>query len=280
MDAIQLLSTHPTVLNDVPSRTTVLEHDIDVGNATPIKPHPYRCSPTKREVMKKELDYLVENGFAKPSRSPCSSPCVLPLKSDGMPCFCTDFHEVNAVTVTDSFPLPRIEDRINKVGPAKFITKLDPLKGYWQVPLTPRASDILAFVTPDAFMQYTVMPFGLKNVPATFQRLMQHVLGVVPECSVYLDDVIIYSGDWESHMHTLITVFQRLADASLTVNLAKCEFAKATVTYLGKQVGHGRSDEPSVSFFSLCVSLQSSRVMSSLQLLPLCQSVAVFKNGS
>lgn len=84
------------------------------------------------------------------------------------------------------------------------------------------------------------MPFCLKNAPATFQRLMKHVLDDVPECSVYLDDVMIYSGDWESHMHTLTTVFQSLADASLTVNLAKCEFAKATVTYLGKQVGLGQ----------------------------------------
>lgn len=90
MDAIQLLCTHPTVLNDVPSRTAVLEHDTDVGNATSIKQHPYNCSPAKREVMKKELNYLAENGFAKPSRSPWSSPCVLPLISDGTPRFCTD----------------------------------------------------------------------------------------------------------------------------------------------------------------------------------------------
>lgn len=175
------------MLNDVPSRTTVLEHDIDVGNATPIKQHPYLCSPAKKEVMKKELDHLIENGFAKPSRSPWSSPCVLPSKSDGTPRFCTDFCKVNAATVTDSFPLPCIEDCVDKVSPAQFITKLDLLKGYRQVPLTPRASDISAFVTPNAFLQYTVMPFGLKNAPAAFQ---QHVLGDILECSVYLVDVM------------------------------------------------------------------------------------------
>lgn len=98
-------------------------------------------------------------------------------------------------------------------------------------------------------MQYTVIPFGLKNAPATFQRLMQEVLGDVPNCSVYLDDMVVFSSDWKSHLSVLREVFQRLADASLTLNLAKCEFGKATVTYLGKQVGHGQvwPVEPKVS---------------------------------
>lgn len=130
-----------------------------------------------------------------------------------------------------------MDDLIDRVGPTTFISKLDLLRGYWQVPLTPCASNISAFVTPDPFMQYTVMPFGLKNAPATFQRLMQHVLGEVPHCSVYLDDVVVYSNDWNSHMASLRAVFQHLADASLTLNLAKCEFGRAMATYLGKQVG-------------------------------------------
>jgi len=84
------------------------------------------------------------------------------------------------------------------------------------------------------------MPFGVKNAPATFQRLMQLVLGNLPNCSVYLVDVVVYSEDWGSHMSSLGMVCQRLEDASLTLNLAKCEFGKATVTYLGKQVGQGQ----------------------------------------
>lgn len=93
------------------------------------------------------------------------------------------------------------------VGPATFISKLDLLKGYWQVPLTPRAFDISAFVTPNAFMQNTVMAFGMKNAPATFQRLMQKVLGDVPSCSVYLDDIVVYSSTWESHLSSLKAIF-------------------------------------------------------------------------
>ncbi len=125
------------------------------------------------------------------------------------------------------------------VGSAAFVTKLDLLKGYWQVPLTPRASEISAFVTPDSFLQYTVLAFGMRNAPATFQRLMQKVLSGVQNCEAYLDDVVVYSNCWEDHMKTLNTIFTRLADASLTLNLAKCEFAKGEVTYLGKKVGRG-----------------------------------------
>ncbi|CAM4523472.1 unnamed protein product [Leuciscus chuanchicus] len=239
-DVMLLITSHLSLFSDVPSQTTVMCHDINIGTAAPIKQHAYRCPLAKREMMKEEVDYLIRNGLARPSCSPWSSPCLLTPKSDGTLRFCTDFRKVNAVTVPDSFPLPRMEDCIDSIGPAEYITKLDLLKGYWQVPLTPRASDISAFVTPDHFMQYTVMAFGLRNAPATFQRMMHIVLGTVSNCNVYLDDVVVYTNDWTSFMSILTEVFQRLAAASLTLNLAKCEFGKAIVTYLGKQVGHGQ----------------------------------------
>lgn len=84
------------------------------------------------------------------------------------------------------------------------------------------------------------MAFGLRNVPATFQRLINTVLSGVPNCNAYLDDLVLYSLDWSEHLMLLKTVFARLAEAHLTVNLAKCEFGKATITYLGKEVGQGQ----------------------------------------
>ena len=239
-DLVQLVADFPVIFGDVPTRTTVLEHDIDVGRARPIKQHAYRVNPTKRALMRKEVEYLLANGLARPSSSPWSSPCLLQAKSDGSPRFCTDYRKVNAVTVQDSYPLPRMEDCVDNVGSAAFVTKLDLLKGYWQVPLTRRASDISAFVTPDHFMQYEVMAFGMCNAPATFQRLVNIVLAGVPNCNAYLDDVIVYSAGWAEHIKLLKTVFERLAKASLTLNLAKCEFGKATVTYLGREVGQGQ----------------------------------------
>ncbi|KAL2097351.1 hypothetical protein ACEWY4_006558 [Coilia grayii] len=239
-DVQRLILSFSDLFSDVPSRTHVLSHDIDVNNHPPINQHAYRVNPVKREVMSSEVQYLVNYGLARPTSSPWSSPCILVPKPDGTYRFCTDFRKVNTVTKPDSFPLPCMEDCVDRVGSAKYVTKLNLLKGYWQVPLTPRAAEISAFVTPDCFMQYSVMAFGLRNAPATFQRLMWRILAGVPNCEVYLDDIVLHSSSWPSHLQLITTVFTRLRDASLTLNLAKCEFGKATVTYLVKQVGQGQ----------------------------------------
>lgn len=155
---------------------TVLKHDIDVGDHHPVKQNAYCVNPVKREIMKQKTQYLIENGLAVPSSSPWCSPCLLVSKPDGISRFCTDYRKINQLTKLDSYPLPRMEDCIDRIGSAKFVTKLDLLKGYWQVPLTERASEISAFATPDAFLQYNVLAFFLKNTPATFQRLMNKVI--------------------------------------------------------------------------------------------------------
>ncbi len=144
---------------------------------------------------------------------------------------------VNAVTVPDSYPLPRMEDCVDNLGTAKFGSKLDLLKGYCQVPFTERASQISAFVTPDYFLQYTVMAFSMCNAPATFQRLVNSVLAGVSNCNAYLDDLNVYTTTWEEHIQILEQVFAHLASTSLTISLTKCEFGKATLTYLGRQAG-------------------------------------------
>lgn len=111
---------------------------------------------------------------------------------------------------------------MDQVGAAKYVSKFDLLKGYWQVPLSKR-----------------VMPFGLRNAPATFQRLMNRVVAGLAGCAVYLDDLVVYSESWGSHVQRIRALFDRLTEPNLKVNLAKCDFARATVTYLGRVVGQG-----------------------------------------
>lgn len=118
--------------------------------------------------------------------------------------------------------------------------KFDLIKGSWHVPLTSEAQEVAAFVTPSGLYSYTVMPFGLPNAPAIFQRQMNKVVSGLDGCAVYLNDVVIYSNTWPEHLQRNQALFQRLAWARLTVNLAKCEFALATVTYLRKVVGQGQ----------------------------------------
>ena len=113
---------------------------------------------------------------------------------------CADYRKVNSMTKTATFPIPRMDDSIDKVGKAKYVTKFDLLRGFWQVPLTDRTKEISAFATPDGLYQYKVMPFGIKNSPASFQCLINKVTADLEDFEAYIDDVIIYSDTWEEHL--------------------------------------------------------------------------------
>ena len=235
-----VINKYEHLFSDSPTQTNVLFHDVDVGDASPIKQHPYRVNPIKQQYLEKEITYLLENGLIEPSKSNWSSPCILVPKPDGSYRLCTDYRKVNNVTKSDSFPIPRMEDCVDKVGNAQYVTKFDLLKGFWQVPLTDRAKEISAFVVPSGLYQYKVMPFGMKNSPATFQRMMNQVIADIENCEVYIDDIVIYSVDWQVHIKTIEKLFDRLSEANLTINLAKSEFGCAHLTYLGHVVGQGR----------------------------------------
>ena len=114
------------------------------------------------------------------------------------------------------------------------------LKGYWQVPLTQQACEISAFVTPSGLYQYKVMPFGMKNAPATFQRMVNKLVRDIDGCEGDIDDVFIYSDNWSDHIRQIKCFFQIMRESKLTINLMKSEFGKATVKYLGYIVGQGQ----------------------------------------
>ena len=236
----EVITQYREVFPDVPSKTNLIEHDVDVGDSAPIKQHPYRVSPMKKELLDKEVQYMLENDIIEESQSNWSSPCILVPKHDGGFRFCTDFRKVNDKTKSDSFPIPRIADCIDQIGNAKFVSTFDMLKGYWQVPLTQRAREISAFVTPSGLYQYKVMPFGMKNAPATFQRMVNKLVRDIDGCEGYIDDVVIFSDNWSDHIRQIKRFFQIMREAKLTINLMKSEFGKATVKYLGHIVGQGQ----------------------------------------
>ena len=132
-------------------------------------------------------------------------------------CMCTGYRKVNSVTKTDSFPVLRMDDCINNIGQAKYATKFNLLKGFWQIPLMDRAKEISAFVTPDGLYQYKVMPFGMKNWPATFQHLINMIITGLDNCKAYIDDAIIYSEEWDQQIKTIREFFERLSKAKLTI---------------------------------------------------------------
>ena len=236
----EVITQYREVFPDVPSKTNLIEHDVDVGDSAPIKQHPYRVSPMKKELLDKEVQYMLKNDIIEESQSNWSSPCILVPKHDGGFRFCTDFRKVNDKTKSDSFPIPRIADCIDQIGNAKFVSTFDMLKGYWQVPLTRCAREISAFVTPSGLYQYKVMPFGMKNAPATFQRMVNKLVRDIDGCEGYIDDVVIFSDNWSDHIRQIKRFFQIMREAKLTINLMKSEFGKATVKYLGHIVGQGQ----------------------------------------
>jgi len=136
--------------------------------------------------------------------------------------------------------MPKIEDILDQVGQARYISIVDLAKGYWQVPVVKEDRHKMAFVTNNGLYQLKVMPFGLCGAPATFQRMMDQVIkGMNHFASSYLDDLIVFSTSWESHLSNLRAVLDRLNEVMLTTKPSKYQFAMAECTYLGHVVGNG-----------------------------------------
>ena len=236
------LAEYKGVLKDRPGQTTQAEHDIDMGVGVKAeRQRPYRIPQAKLDQAKKEVEMMLELGVIEESNSPWSSPFIMVPKPDGTTRFCVNYKKVNRLSKFDAYPMPLMEEVIERIGPAKYITKLDLCKGYWQVPLTERSMQYTAFATPTGLYQFKYLPFGLHGAPATFQRMMDHLLrGKEEYAAAYMDDLVIFSNDWESHRIHLRDVLETLKQANLTVKPSKCRFGQTHVSYLGHIVGSGQ----------------------------------------
>ena len=175
-------------------RTDMVRHKIQTEGAAPIKQAPRRMPLAKASEAQKAIQEMVSQGVVKPSQSPWSSPVVLVRKKDGSLRFCVDYRRLNAVTKKDSYPLPRIDDCIDSLAGSRWFSTLDLKSGYWQVEMDPADREKTAFSVGFGLWEFDVMPFGLCNAVATFQRLMERVLvGLQPTaCVVYVNDIIVH----------------------------------------------------------------------------------------
>ena len=215
--------------------TSLVQHSIDTGDHPPIKQHPYRTPMIRREQMAKMIDDMQKQGIIQPTSSPWASPVVLVPKKDGTTRFCVDYRRLNAVSRKDVYPLPRIEDILSTLGEANYFSTLDLASGYWQIEMEESSRPKTAFATHQGLFEFTRMPFGLCNAPATFQRLMQVILAGLEWkcCFVYLDDILVASRTFEEHLAHLVEVFSRLRKAGLRLKPKKCAFLRDEVAYLG-----------------------------------------------
>ena len=215
--------------------THCTQHRIETGDSAPIRQYARRIPYSMRSQVASLTEDMLRREVIRPSTSPWASPIVLVKKRDGTYRFCVDYRRLNAVTKSDTFPLPRIDDYLDVLAGAQYFTTLDLASGYWQVAMEPQSVEKTAFVTHAGAYEFLVMPFGLKNAPATFQRLMGEVLAGLPQsvCLDYIDDILVIGVTFEEHLSNLEEVLQRLQRAGLKLKPSKCTLAKEEVTYLG-----------------------------------------------
>ena len=171
-DMYDIVAEFNDVFSTKPGRTNLAEHRIKTRTANPVRQAPYRLPHAYREDVKKDLEEMEKDGIIEPSASEWTSPIVLVPKKDGSLRMCVDYRRLNGVSEVDAYHMPRIDDLIDRLGTAKFMTTLDLTRGYWQVPVAEDSRQHTTFTTPFGLYQFTVMPFGLQGAPATFQRMM------------------------------------------------------------------------------------------------------------
>ena len=167
---------------------------------------------------------MERHGIIAPSSSEWAAPIVLVGKKDGSLRLCIDYRSLNSVSRADAYPMPRIDELIDRLGKAKYLTTFDLTRGYWQIPVAEKYQHKTAFTTRFGLFEFQRMPFGLRGAPATFQRLMERLLwGLEDFVIAYLDDIIIYSHTWDEHLEHVTKVLDRLRQAGLTAKPQKCQ---------------------------------------------------------
>ena len=249
--ALALLQEFADVFSKSPDdlgQTSLVQHQINTGTAPPIRQPPRRLPMSLREEANDAIGRMKQNGIIEPSASPWASPVVLVRKKDGSTRVCVDYRKLNDVTKKDSYPLPRIDESLEALAGNKWFSTLDLRSGYWQVRLDSDDKEKTAFSTGLGLWHFNVMPFGLCNAPATFERLMEQVFRGLPldVCLLYLDDKLVPGKTFKDHLQNLGQVLKRLRKANLKLSPEKTTLFQKEVTYLGHVVGEmGISTDPS-----------------------------------
>ena len=220
-----------------PKREVVHSIEVQPGSE-PTYRTPYRLRPAEQDELEEQVKDLLAQGFIRPSQSPYGAPVLFVPKKDGRWRMCIDYRALNRQTVKDRYPLPRIDTLLDRLGRARIFTKLDLASGYHQIAMDDESIFRTAFTTSLGQWEFVVMPFGLCNAPATFQRLMNTVFATEINrfILVYLDDILIFSESIEEHWEHLRTALERLRKARLYGRIQKCDFLKTRVDYLGYEV--------------------------------------------
>ena len=214
--------------------TEAVHHRLRTTDSIPVA-QPYRRIPPHQlqEVQEHIKGPLAQNVIVE-SHSPYAAPVVIVRKKDGGIRLCVDYRRLNAKTIGDAYPLPRIQESFDTLVGAQFFSTLDLASGYHQIAMHPDDQHKTAFVTPMGLFEYTRMPMGLSSAPATFQRLMQSTMSdfIFQFLLVYLDDLLVYSKTFDEHLAHLDRLLQRIIDAGLKLKMDKCQFLRRQAHHL------------------------------------------------
>ena len=212
------------------------KHRVDTETERPQSRTYYRESPLVQPEIDRQVMELLHHGFIEPSTSMWHSPVVLVKKRDGTYRFTCDFRKLNAVTIKQSFPVPRLEDVWDMIGErkSKFFTTLDLASGFWQIAMDEETKHKTTFVTRNGQYCWNRLPYGLCNSPIRFQKVMNKVLGdlLTKSCLCYCDDILVHSATLEEHLDDIDEVLDKLEEAGLKIKASKCKFAADSMKYL------------------------------------------------
>ena len=233
-----ILNESESIFNDLPGATTTIEHHVRLMDTEPFR-HSYGLPHQLSVQLKEDLETWVRLGIVEKSDSPWCSPLLAVRKRDGSHRFCLDCRKLNSRTVFDGEPIEDAEHIFSSLSRARYLSKLDLASGFWQVPLSETTKPLTAFSTRYGLYQFRVMPFGMVNAPGCFSRLMRTVLQGLDNVSCFIDDILVHSPDWSSHLATLRQVLKRLQEHGLHLKPSKCEIGFTQLQYLGHLVGEG-----------------------------------------
>ncbi|GFX17232.1 retrovirus-related Pol polyprotein from transposon 17.6 [Trichonephila clavipes] len=203
----------------------------------------YRIPESLKIKVDEQIEELVRLDLIEESDAEIAYPIVCVNKKDGTLRLCVDFRALNSESVSDDFPMEDAVELIHSIGRANIITTLDLLKGYWAISMAEDSKNLTSFKTHRQQYRFKVMSFGLKNASTTFQREMNKALSCYREFSrAYIDDIAIFSKNWEEHLLHLDTILTKLSELNFTVNLKKCAFGKTQIKYLGHIIGSGKHE--------------------------------------
>nr|CAI5841376.1 unnamed protein product [Callosobruchus analis] len=216
-----------------------VEMDIKLTTDIPVVSKPYRMAESEKCKLRAIIAELLEAGIIRESHSSYASPALLVSKKN---CdekrLCVDYRALNAITIKENFPLPLIEDLLDRLRNCRYFSSLDFKSGYHQIAMSSNSIGKTAFITPDNLYEYTRVPFGLCNAPAIFQRAMNLLFRKIntKNILIYLDDVLVVSETIELNINTLKEIFQLLQENNITLNLSKCHFLQESITFLGYNI--------------------------------------------